>query len=225
MKKKYSFFLLPLFVCALIIIVFLSQQIFDYNFFQLGILPRHFLGLKGILFSPLIHADIEHLLSNLSALPVLLTLLTILHRRNYATIFLVLYISTGLLVWCFARESYHIGASGIIYALASFLFFAGIISDKKGSSAISLLTIILYGSMVWGIFPNQPHISWESHALGAVAGFVSAFVFIKENAKKILTDKDFDFQTLQFKSFSQTKKYEKITYQWKMENSKFKIEN
>jgi membrane associated rhomboid family serine protease len=216
MKKSLSFMIMPLIFCAVIILVFVSEQVFDTAFWHFGIYPRKLSGLTGVIFSPLLHGGIEHLLSNLSALPVLTGLLTALYRRNYFRIFCVLYIATGISVWFFARESYHIGASGLIYALASFLFFGGIISDKKGSAAVSLLTVMLYGSMVWGIFPLEEHVSWESHALGAVVGFFSAFVFVKEKPKKVLTDEDFDYQRFQFNDFSQTENYNKIKYGYKL---------
>lgn len=215
MKKTLSFLILPLIFCAMIIITFTAEHAFDCVFFRLGIYPRHLSGLIGVIFSPLIHGDLEHLLSNLSALPVLTGMLTLVYRQNYFKIFSVLYLSTGILVWLFARESYHIGASGMIYALASFLFFGGIIAGDKGSAAISMLTIMLYGSMIWGIFPLEEHVSWESHALGAVAGFFAAFVFVKEKPKKVITDKDFDFTNPGFKEFSETSVYEKINYQFK----------
>ena len=214
-KKTLSFLILPLILCALIIITFAAENAFDSVFYRLGIFPRHISGLIGIVFSPLIHNDLEHLLSNLSALPVLTGMLTLIHRRNYFKIFTALYLSTGILVWFFARESYHIGASGIIYALASFLFFGGIIAGEKGSAAISMLTIMLYGSMIWGIFPWEEHISWESHVLGAVAGFFSAFVFVKEKPKKLLSDKDYDYKNPAFKDFNETSNYQKIKYEFK----------
>ena len=213
--KSLSFLILPFVFCALIIFVFVLEHVFDYDFFRLGIYPRTFSGVLGIFFSPFIHGDLEHLISNLSALPVFMGLLTLIHRRNYFTVFSVLYFSTGILVWLFARESYHIGSSGMIYALASFLFFGGIVSGKKGAAAISMITIMLYGSMIWGVLPVVPNVSWESHALGAVAGFFSAFIFVKEQPEKVITDKDFDFKTPGFEKFSLSEDFSKIEYEFK----------
>lgn len=195
---------MPLIVSVLIIISFALQEVIGIDFYKAGIYPRRLSGLSGIMFGPLIHGGYEHLFSNMAALPILMSLLTIIYRRNYFIIFITLYFSTGLLVWILARESYHIGASGVIYALASFMFFSGIISNHKGASAISLLTIMLYGGMIWGLLPGQPHVSWESHALGALAGFAASFVFQREKPKKILTDKDFDYNCPQFKYYNCT---------------------
>ena len=215
MGKKLTFLILPAVFCALIVLTFVCGNIFEVRFYKLGVYPRSFEGLAGVLFAPLIHGDIEHLLSNLSALPVLTGLLTAVYRRNYFRIFTFLYFSTSLAVWFLGRESYHIGASGIIYALASFLFFGGIISGRKGSSAVSLLTVMLYGSMVWGIFPLEEHVSWESHALGAVAGFAAALAFVREQPKKNPKDSDYDFFKGGFDGFSSTENYGKISYEFK----------
>ncbi len=216
--KKLSFLILPLIVSVLIIISFALQEITGMDFYKAGIYPRKLSGLSGIMFGPLIHSGYEHLLSNMAAFPVLMTLLTIIYRRNYFIIFITLYFATGLLVWIFARSSYHVGVSGVIYALASFLFFAGIISDHKGSSAISLLTIMLYGGMIWGILPGQPHVSWESHALGAVVGFLAGFVFQREKPRKLLTDRDFDYYCPEFQNYNCTQKTI-VNYEWQENNT------
>ena len=108
-----------------------------------------------------------------------------LNPERYIKIFSFLYIITGLAVWIAARQSYHIGASGIIYAIASYIFFSGIVSDKKGSAAVSLLVVMIYGGMVWGVLPTDPHVSWESHLAGGVAGFIAAFIFVNRTEKHI----------------------------------------
>jgi membrane associated rhomboid family serine protease len=87
------------------------------------------------------------------------------------------YFLTGITVWAFARASYHIGASGLIYAFGSFLFFGGIIRQHINMLAISLLVTFLYGSMVWGIFPYKPDMSWESHLMGMMTGLGLAIYY------------------------------------------------
>ena len=87
----------------------------------------------------------------------------------------------GLLVWLFARESYHIGASGLVYGFAAFLFFSGLFRKDKRSIALSLLIVFLYGGMVWGVLPTDPKISFESHLFGALTGIVCAFLFRKND--------------------------------------------
>lgn len=182
-KSLPTFIVFPLLFSAAVALVFAVSEVWNTSAANLGIYPRTFDGLKGILFSPFIHGDAKHLLSNLAALPVLLCLLSMLNPKRYFKIFSLLYILTGFAVWIAARPSYHIGASGIIYALASYIFFAGIVSNQKGSAAVSLLVVMIYGGMVWGVLPADPHVSWESHLAGGIAGFVCAFIFATKTEK------------------------------------------
>lgn len=146
-----------------------------------GILPRSIDHIQGIITSPLVHGDFAHLSSN--TLPAFFMGVAILYfyRETGYKAALICYIAPGLLVWIFGRESYHIGASGVIYALAAFLFFSGVFKRDIRSIAISLLVVLFYGGMVYGVFPGAPNISWESHLLGAIAGAVTAFIFRKKD--------------------------------------------
>ncbi|NOY36113.1 MAG: rhomboid family intramembrane serine protease [Chlorobi bacterium] len=172
--------LFPLFFQLVIWMVWLVASVWSLDLAPLGILPRHISGLKGILFAPLIHAGFDHLASN--ALPLFLLMWAVLYfyRTIAYRVFFISWIAVGLLVWAGGREAYHIGASGIIYSLAAFLFFSGIIRNYIPLMAISLLVAFLYGSMVWGMFPTIPKISWESHMLGAVAGIFLAIIYRKQ---------------------------------------------
>lgn len=90
----------------------------------------------------------------------------------------------GIWVWVGGRSGYHIGASGLVYGLASFLFFSGVIRNDIRLLAISLLVVFLYGSMIWGIFPIFPQVSWESHMLGGISGLVLAIYYRKYGPQK-----------------------------------------
>ena len=89
----------------------------------------------------------------------------------------IIYILSGICVWLGGRESWHIGASGIVYGLASFLFFSGVFRRDANLLTIGIIVVFLYGSMFWGIFPLKPEISWESHLWGAVSGLALAFYY------------------------------------------------
>lgn len=215
MRRDFSFLFVPVLLCVSIVLVFVFDNIFSADFAAWGILPRSFHGLRGILFAPFIHGDIEHLISNMSAFPVLICMLCMVYRSNYVRIISSLWLSTGFLVWIFARSSYHIGVSGIIYALASFLFFGGIISRKVGAVSVSLIMIFLYGGMIWGIFPGLPHVSWESHAFGALSGFFWAFFFNDGILPGGKSDRDWDFRFPGFSRPSSTDNFSGINYDWK----------
>ncbi len=169
------------FVLALWIILIL-QQTFNLNFpYEFGLHPRTFSGLIGIVTSPLIHAGYAHLLSNTLPLFLLSAGIIYFYPETAYKVIVIIYLATGLLVWLFARSVYHIGASGLIYGFAAFLFFSGIFKRDNRSIGLSLLVTFIYGGMVWGILPGQPGISWESHFFGGITGIVCAFIFRKKD--------------------------------------------
>lgn len=146
-----------------------------------GILPLQAKGLAGIVCAPLLHADLAHLTANSAPLFLLGTVLVYYYRKSAWPVFILSWILTGLWVWLFARgNSYHIGASGVVYALAVFHLVSGIIRREPRLMAFSMLVIFLYGSLVWGVFPDffpKENISWESHLMGALAGLMLAWYY------------------------------------------------
>lgn len=174
--------LIPGTFVILLWIILIIQQVFSINFpYELGLLPRSLTGLIGIITSPLIHAGYTHLFSN--TLPIFLLAAGIIYfyPESAFKVLTLIYVFTGVLVWLFARPVHHIGASGLIYGFAAFLFFSGIFKRDNRSIGLSLLVTFLYGGMVWGILPGQPGISWESHFFGGVTGIVCAFIFRKKD--------------------------------------------
>ncbi len=140
--------------------------------------------MRGILLSPFLHGDWKHVLNNSIPLIVLGTSLRYFYKTIAKEVFLWSWLMSGVWLWALGRESYHIGASGIVYALASFLFFSGLIRKHTKLMAISFFVVFLYGSMVWGLFPIKEHISWEGHLSGALAGIILAWWFRKEGPPK-----------------------------------------
>ncbi len=181
-RQALKSFVIPAAFIVLLWIILIVQQTFDVGFpYWFGLYPRSISGLIGIITSPLIHANFTHLFSN--TLPVFLLSVGIIYfyPESAYKVIGIIYLSTGLLVWLFARQVYHIGASGLIYGFAAFLFFSGIFKRDNRSIGLSLLVVFLYGGMVWGILPGQPRISWESHFFGGVSGIVCAFIFRKKD--------------------------------------------
>lgn len=170
-------------VVALMWVIKVVEMMAGISFAHLGLLPLRAIGLPGILFSPLLHADMAHLAANSAPLFLLGAALMYYYRSDAFRIFIFSWLLTGLWVWLFARgESYHIGASGVVYALAAFHFTSGLIRREPRLMAFSMLVIFLYGSMVWGIFPEffpERNISWESHLMGMIAGVFLAYAYRK----------------------------------------------
>ncbi|MEM7550513.1 MAG: rhomboid family intramembrane serine protease [Bacteroidota bacterium] len=149
------------------------------DFSSLGILPRTLEGSLGILTSPLVHGDFFHLFSNTFPLIFSGVATFYFYRRVAPFVFLIIYFFTGIMVWLFARNAYHIGASGLIYGLVSFLFFSGIFRKDLPAVAIALIVVFLYNGMFLGLFPSDDGVSWETHSIGAFIGFICSFSFRK----------------------------------------------
>ena len=175
-KRPYQYFIQPLRFVALLWVIKFFEIYSGIELDYLGILPRTFTGLKGIVFAPLIHAGFYHLLSNTFPLLVLGWMLMYFYPQSSRRVFINVYFFTGVLVWIFGRQHYHIGASGVVYGLAFFLFVSSLIRNDKRSLAITFFIIFMYGGLVWGLLPLQEGISWESHLGGAISGAVMAFV-------------------------------------------------
>ncbi len=173
----------PILFVLIIWIVFWFEVRFGFDFYYLGVFPRTLGGLKGILFSPFIHGDIEHLYHNTIPLLVLSMALFYFYRKVAWKVIIYGIILSGLLTWCLGRPSYHIGASGLIYVLMSFILFKGIFAKHFRLIALSLLVVFLYGSMIWYVFPIKSGISWEGHLSGLIVGLLFALVFRKSIAK------------------------------------------
>ncbi|WP_228852355.1 rhomboid family intramembrane serine protease [Aegicerativicinus sediminis] len=169
----------PVFFVMLIWLVFWFQVRVFPPIKTLGIIPRSIDGIPGIVLSPLIHADILHLYHNTLPLLFLSAALFYFYRKIAWKVVLYGIIISGLFTWFIGRPSIHIGASGLIYVLASFIFFKGIFTKYYRLVALSLIIVFLYGSMVWYIFPVKDGISWEGHLGGALAGLLFALYFRK----------------------------------------------
>ena len=158
----------------LIWIAFWADIRFGLKMRNLGILPRTAEGLLGVIFTPFIHKDLGHISNNsISLLALLFMLFYFYERISWKVLFWGVVLS-GLATWVIGRPAYHIGASGVVYVLVSFLFFKGIFSKYYRLIALSLVVVFLYGGLLWYVFPIDPKISWEGHLSGFFVGFALA---------------------------------------------------
>jgi membrane associated rhomboid family serine protease len=177
-KKRFIYSLVfPAFFLLLMWVVKFFEISMELSFVDAGVYPRKTSGLKGILFSPLIHGDWKHLLDN--SMPVFLLSLALFYfYRDIAyRIWILIYFIGGILLWGVGRQAYHIGASGLIYGLAAFLFLSGVIRRVRSLMAISLLVVFWYGGMVWGLLPFDFEVSFEAHLTGAITGVILAVIY------------------------------------------------
>lgn len=181
---EYKRFILSLVPPAIIVfllwLVKFVEVTLGLDLFYHGVFPRRVNGLIGILTSPFIHANFNHLINNTVPFFFLLSAIFYFYQKVAWRVLFISYLFTGSLVWLMARASYHIGASGLVYSFASFLFFSGIVRRNINLLAISMLVIFLYGSMVWGIFPYKPDMSWESHLIGMTTGALLSVIYRDE---------------------------------------------
>jgi len=144
-----------------------------------GLRPRHLDGLLGVLTAPLLHGGAEHLFSNTLPLLISLTTLLYLYPKSAMRVIPVIWMGSGLLAWIVGRDSLHIGASGLIYGMLSYVFVGGILRMDMRSVAVSVMVWFLYGSMIWGVLPIRPDTSWELHLAGAIMGVALAIAYRK----------------------------------------------
>ena len=161
------------------VLVFFIEQYYSIDLGVWGIYPRKLIGLVGIMTAPLLHSGISHIVSNTIPVLVLGTTLYFFYDRVAGRVWFNCWILTGVLVWILGREAYHIGASGLIFGLASFLIFFGIFRRDMKSLIISIIVFLIYNTMFYGVLPSHPGISWESHMFGALVGLFTAFTLRK----------------------------------------------
>ena len=179
--------LLPFFSVLALWVVFWFEIRFNFNLGIYGIFPRDIVGMRGILFSPFIHGNLEHLYNN--SIPLLILISALAYFYSTLTYKVLGYgiVLSGFLTWVIGRESFHIGASGLIYVLVSFIFFKGLRTKYYRLVALSLFVIMIYGSMAWYIFPNiEEGISWEGHLAGLITGFAFAIGFKTPEYTKLI---------------------------------------
>ena len=170
-KFSLSVIVLPLLFLLSIWTVYWYEIRFSYDLTEFGIYPRTLEGLRGVIFSPFLHGSVEHLYSNTIPAFLLIASLRYFYRENFWQVLVYGILVSGLFTWLIARESYHIGASGLIYVLVSFMFFKGLRSQYYRLVALSLVIIMLYGGMIWYVFPDiEEGISWEGHLAGLITG-------------------------------------------------------
>jgi membrane associated rhomboid family serine protease len=162
-------------------IVRLVEYAFGIHLGFLGIHPLHADGLPGIVLSPFLHAGFEHLLANTLPFLVLAVALFYFYPQIAVKVLLGIWLFSGMWTWFGGQPaSWHIGASSLIYGFSSFLFVSGLIRKDTRLAALALMVAFLYGSMIWGVFPEffpKKNISWEGHLGGLLSGLLLAFYF------------------------------------------------
>lgn len=188
-KQLYRSLFYPFLFVSFCWLVFGLEAFNHWHLTSLGVLPRTAAGIPGIVSSVFIHGDITHIASNSIPLLVLGLMLFYFYRKIAIPVFLWIWLISGIWLWIGGRNNvshptYHIGASTLIYGLATFLFFSGVFRKHLQLMAVSAVVVFLYGSILWGIFPLKTEISWEGHLFGAIAGVMVAFNYRGEGPQR-----------------------------------------
>lgn len=157
--------------------IHLLQTWFGWDLVSLGVYPREPSGLIGVVTGPLIHGSWSHLVANTLPIFILGTATLYGYRRSWPWAVLLIWVGSGIGVWLFARSNYHVGASGLTHGLMFFAFVAGMLRRDTRSIVLAMLVFFLYGGMIWGVFPTEKGVSFESHFFGGVMGVACAVIF------------------------------------------------
>ena len=185
LKISKSIFLIPITYVIAIWFIYWVEINYNFNFNKYGVFPRTLVGFRGVFLTHFIHSNTAHLFNN--SIPLFVLLLSVFMFYKEVALKVLAYgaLLTGFLTWIIARESYHIGASGVVYLLFSFVFFSGLLKKHFRLVAVSLIVIFLYGSMIWYVLPIKDGMSWEGHLSGFVVGLVFAFLYKNKGIQKI----------------------------------------
>lgn len=182
--------LLPTLLVVLCWAIYGVNYAFDLDLYQFGISPRKVDGLIGILVAPILHVELNHILSNSLPLFILSMMLFYFYKPIALPVFFWIYFISGIWLWVGGRNNditpfYHFGASILIYGFSTFLFFSGVFRKHKQLMVVSAIVVFLYGSLTWGIFPGADSISWEGHLFGALSGILVAYFYKKDGPQKV----------------------------------------
>lgn len=194
-RRLFYTVFIPTILSLLMLLVFVLEKGMGWDFHKAGVYPRDVSRLWTVFTYVFIHSGWSHLLNNIISFFVLSVALYYFYKQIANRVFVLLYITSGLLLWAVGRANWHVGASGMVYALASFLFFSGLIRQYIPLVALSFVVTLLYGNMIWYIFPWQTNdpISWEGHLAGGVSGLIYAAVYYKQGPQrpvKVWEDED-----------------------------------
>jgi len=194
---------IPCIIVILMIITFIYEKGMDLDFHYAGVYPRKIENIWGVFTLIFIHSGWSHLLNNVLSFLILGSFLYYFYRQIATKVLVISYIFSGLILWIIGRDNWHIGASGLIYSLAFFLFFSGLFRKFVPLIAISFIVAFIYGSMIWHVFPwqiNDP-VSWEGHLAGGITGTILSFWLKNKEPQKPIeqwTDEEEDDNSIEY---------------------------
>lgn len=180
-ELKTQVSIIAVFVAIFWILEFINQFVFGDRLDAFGIIPRNIIGLRGIIFAPFLHANFSHLIANTVPFIVLSWFVMLQHTRDFFIVTITTMLVGGLGVWLIAPpNSVTIGASILIFGYLGFMLLRGYFQKNLPSILLSLIVVFLYGGMLWGVLPSNPHISWQGHLFGFLGGVLAAKIIAEK---------------------------------------------
>ena len=200
MRRFWKVYKFPIVFVIILVVVQLITTFTKHSFSSYGVYPLKLEGFFGVFTFPLIHSDWYHLVSNASSLILLLGILFYVFRSVAYLIFVISYILPGIITWFIGRESFHIGASGMVYALIGFILMIGIFKKQRNVMALSAFVLFYHAGFFWGMLPQGNHVSWETHVGGFIVGVLVAYFL-----------KDFTFSSYKYLPNKNSLEYSNVT--------------
>jgi membrane associated rhomboid family serine protease len=141
----------------------------------LGIWPRKLLGLPGIIFSPFLHGDFNHLFFNSIPLFIMASFVLLNGMRVFICVSVIIMILGGFCTWLIGRRGVHIGASSVIMGYWGYLLIEAYKHPTVISIALAIVCLYYFGGLALNLFPTKVKSSWEGHFFGFAAGLVAAY--------------------------------------------------
>jgi len=166
-------------------------EISDMAFFQsgldqFGIRPRTLIGLRNILFAPFLHVGIGHMLANTIPFIVLGWLVMVRGVRDFVIVSLLAGLMSGLGVWLLGgADTVTLGMSGVIFGYLGYLLARGYYERSPIAIILAVISVMLYGGMIFGVLPIRQDVSWLGHLFGLVGGIVAAYVLVKPRKERL----------------------------------------
>ncbi|MDQ8204762.1 rhomboid family intramembrane serine protease [Pelagicoccus sp. SDUM812003] len=173
-----------LWLVALMWVVFLVDSAASLQLSRFGILPRNSEGLLGIVTWSFLHGNLSHIANNSVSLLIFGGIVAARSRDTFIKLTAYVIPISGVCVWVFGRPAVHIGASGLVFGYFGYLVTRGFYDRQFLSVTISIVVILVWGSLVWGVLPSDGPVSWEGHLAGLLAGAAFARVSKKPRGKR-----------------------------------------
>ncbi|MFC0038357.1 rhomboid family intramembrane serine protease [Actinomadura rayongensis] len=146
----------------------------DNSLDRYGIQPRDVADLPDIFTAPFLHGGFDHLTGNTVPFVVLGFLAAWRGIAKFLGMSLIVIVTGGLGVW-FTGSANTLGSSILIFGFFGYLLGRGVFERRVLDIVIAVAVVAFYGTLVFGVLPSDPRISWQGHLFGLIGGVAAAW--------------------------------------------------